>query len=87
LDISLSGITTKIICPNGTTLQSSNAAYDETGNNSLALVLANNEDNAVIFKNLEIQSLDGPPEQPTPTPTLKGTDKVRLFLLFCFFWG
>jgi hypothetical protein len=79
LDITSSGITTEITCQDGTTLQSSTAAYDATGNSSLALVLANNLDNAVIFKNLEIQSLDDHPEQTTPTPTLKGTGQVRLY--------
>jgi hypothetical protein len=65
--ISSEGITTTIEDTNGKLIENKTAPYDPNGANRLVFLLANNVDNAVAFRNLQIQPLDGNP-QPTEGP-------------------
>ncbi len=69
--ISMNGIATKLEDANGTAIASKTTSYD-AGNNSMVLLIANNVNTAVSFKDLNIQTIN-PPIQATessPKPTI-----------------
>jgi hypothetical protein len=82
--ISLKGITTKLAYTNGTVIQTSATPYDAAGNNSLAMLMANHIDSAVVFKDIKIQTLHNLPPQPTQTPLQTNEDnpQVSLYPIF-----
>ena len=57
--ITMNGIATKLEDANGTVIANKATSHD-AGNNSMVLLIANNVDNAVSFKDLNIQTLNTP---------------------------
>jgi hypothetical protein len=80
--LSLNGITTTLQNMNGTLIQTKATPYDATGNKKLAILITNNIDNAVAFKDLKIQALNNT-VQPTETqkPTSGSSGELALYLI------
>ncbi len=65
--ISENEITAEVHDANGTLLESVAATDDPVRTNELVMLIANNTDRAVAFKNLKVETLDEP-AQPSPLP-------------------
>ena len=65
--ISMNAMATKLEDANGTVIANKAISYD-AGNTSLVLLIANNVDNAVSFKDLNIQTLNTPIQTPESSP-------------------
>jgi hypothetical protein len=72
--ISEEEITAEVYDANGTLLESVEAADDAIKTNELVMLIANNTDRAVAFKNLKVQTLDEP-DQPVPEDNEKAVGK------------
>ncbi len=79
--ISMNGIATKLEDANGTVIASKATSYD-AGNNSMILLIANNVDNAVSFKDLNIQTLNTPIQatESSPKPTINH-DEITFYII------
>jgi len=79
--ISMNGITTKLEDANGTVIASSLPSY-VAGNNTVVLLIANNVDNAVAFKELNIQTINTPIQltENGPKPT-SNFDETPLYII------
>ncbi len=82
--ISMNAIATKLEDANGTVIASKATSYAD-GNNSLVLLITNNVDNAVSFKDLSIQTISSPIQatESSPKPTIyqNGTTFSLLLIL------
>jgi hypothetical protein len=63
----MNAMATKLEDANGTVIANKAISYD-AGNTSLVLLIANNVDNAVSFKDLNIQTLNTPIQTPESSP-------------------
>ncbi len=82
--ISAKGVITTLEDSNGTLIQSQTIPNNQT-NNSVVLLMANNIDSAVVFKDLQIQSLTTTPH-PTETPKPKNVPSpLTGLLIICIF--
>jgi hypothetical protein len=79
--ISMNGIATKLEDANGTIIVNKVTSY-AADNNSMVLLIANNVDNAVSFKDLNIQTLNTPIQAPesSPKPTIKH-DEITFYII------
>lgn len=82
--ISMNAIATKLEDANGTVIASKATSY-AAGNNSLVLLITNNVDNAVSFKDLNIQTISTPIQatESSPKPTIyqNGTTFCLILIL------
>ena len=77
-NISDNGITANLYNTNGTLIQSMVNPYSATGSNETIMLIANNVDNAVIFKDLTIKALNSTP-QPTKSNEKTTNESGSLF--------
>ena len=83
--ISMNAMATKLEDANGTVIASKATSYD-AGNNSMILLIANNVDNAVSFKDLNIQTLNTPIQatESSPKPTINH-DEITFYIILTLF--
>jgi hypothetical protein len=79
--ISMNAMATKLEDANGTVIASKATSYD-AGNNSMVLLIANNVDNAVSFKDLNIQTLNSPIQatESSPKPIINH-DEITFYII------
>jgi hypothetical protein len=79
--ISMNAMATKLEDANGTVISSKATSY-AAGNTSMILLIANNVDNAVSFKDLNIQTLNTPIQTPesSPKPTIN-QDEITFYII------
>jgi hypothetical protein len=74
--LSENGVATNLQDSNGTVVESSVTPHDAMRTNGMFIFVANNVDNAVVFKNLQVQTSDNtshPPTQRTQSPRSNNT--------------
>jgi hypothetical protein len=78
-------VTAEVHDANGTLLESVAATDDPARTNELVMLIANNTDRAVAFKNLKVQTLDEPAQPPLPEDNEKTADKPALLVPYVTF--
>ncbi len=70
------GITANLYNTNGTLIESTVTPYNATASNEMIMLITNNVDSAVIFKDLTVQALNN--ATPSPVSNEKTTNESRL---------
>jgi hypothetical protein len=78
--ISDTGIKESLFNTNGSLIESTVTPYNSTNGNEVVMLIANNVDSAVIFKDLTVQTLIS--TTPPPKSIEKATDARELLLLY-----
>ena len=78
--ISDNGITANLYNTNGTLIKSMVTPYNATNSNETIMLITNNVDSAVIFKDLTVQSLNT--ATPPPKSNEKTTNESGLLFLY-----